>query len=226
MYPTQARPIVLAIVAVLGLGPIVASRFATAVAQDTLTTGAQSRTPGSNSRNATPAGEPEDNLNDVNQADSRVSVAPFLLAYRVAALRDTRSNALITRQDIQQARNERARRLQGDTRQIDQARRDADQRSANARSAGTPVTAVAIAPRLLIARGVNLPGLDLPATSRASSDDAGAACALACRADIRCRAFSWVRPGVSASTAQCWLKSGLPSARTDPNVTSGFFDHR
>src|SRR5690242_21604428 len=65
-------------------------------------------------------------------------------------------------------------------------------------------------------------------TNRGGSDfwnfelDSGAeACSAACAADARCRAFTWVRPGVQGVRARCWLKSAVPGATNDNNCISG-----
>lgn len=65
-------------------------------------------------------------------------------------------------------------------------------------------------------------------TNRGGSDfwnfelDSGAdACSAACAADARCRAFTWVRPGVQGVRARCWLKNAVPGATNDNNCISG-----
>ena len=65
-------------------------------------------------------------------------------------------------------------------------------------------------------------------TNRGGSDfwnfelDSGAdACAAACAGDARCRAFTWVRPGVQGARARCWLKNAVPGATNDNNCISG-----
>lgn len=37
-------------------------------------------------------------------------------------------------------------------------------------------------------------------------------CQRACNSDARCRAFTYVRPGIQGPTARCWLKHGVPPA--------------
>jgi hypothetical protein len=46
-------------------------------------------------------------------------------------------------------------------------------------------------------------------------------CASRCRAERRCRSWTWVRDGVMAPSPMCWLKSGLPSPVPDPVAISG-----
>ncbi len=70
-----------------------------------------------------------------------------------------------------------------------------------------------------IQHGINYPGMDLSSSETASDD--GMQCAQLCRANAQCRAFSWVRPGIQRGSAMCWLKSGVPTAKADPNVNSG-----
>jgi PAN domain len=46
-------------------------------------------------------------------------------------------------------------------------------------------------------------------------------CAEACAKDDRCRAWSYVKPGVSGPKALCRLKSAVPQAMADPCCVSG-----
>jgi hypothetical protein len=46
-------------------------------------------------------------------------------------------------------------------------------------------------------------------------------CRTDCANDPTCRAFTWVRPGIQGSKAQCWLKSAAPGASPDPCCVSG-----
>ncbi len=68
--------------------------------------------------------------------------------------------------------------------------------------------------------GVNLPGSDIRNMSLV--DGSPAQCERECISDRRCKAWSFVLPGVQGPLAQCWLKDnasiqGVP----DPKVTSG-----
>jgi hypothetical protein len=36
-------------------------------------------------------------------------------------------------------------------------------------------------------------------------------CSMACRRDYRCRAWTYVRPGVQGPRARCWLKYAVPA---------------
>jgi hypothetical protein len=46
-------------------------------------------------------------------------------------------------------------------------------------------------------------------------------CQQACEDEARCRAWTYVKPGVQASSARCWLKDGVPRARVDDCCVSG-----
>lgn len=52
-------------------------------------------------------------------------------------------------------------------------------------------------------------------------DATGSACAKACQADPRCRAFTYVRPGYSGASARCHLKDRLTRPRRKPCCLSG-----
>ena len=65
-------------------------------------------------------------------------------------------------------------------------------------------------------------------TNRAGSDyrsfetaDGAEVCATACSSDERCRAWAWVKPGLQAQAAVCWLKDQVPVARRDACCASG-----
>lgn len=48
-----------------------------------------------------------------------------------------------------------------------------------------------------------------------------ALCRNACNADSRCRAWTFVRPGVQGATARCWLKSVVPAGLANNCCVSG-----
>jgi hypothetical protein len=52
-------------------------------------------------------------------------------------------------------------------------------------------------------------------------DAQGAACAEACQADSRCRAWTYRRPGYGAAAARCYLKSEIKLPRKRPCCISG-----
>jgi PAN domain len=56
---------------------------------------------------------------------------------------------------------------------------------------------------------------------RTTADPAGARCHAACRADHRCRAWTYARPGYSGRSARCHLKSKIPRPRRKPCCISG-----
>jgi hypothetical protein len=67
--------------------------------------------------------------------------------------------------------------------------------------------------------GINMPGsdfsdFDLPY-------DNPALCRDACAADTMCVAYTFVRPGIQAAAARCWLKSSRPGAQAGDCCVSG-----
>jgi hypothetical protein len=57
---------------------------------------------------------------------------------------------------------------------------------------------------------------------RLPQEDCGPECCRdACRKDPRCKAYTWVKPGVQGPTARCWLKNAVPAKSTDYNTISG-----
>ena len=46
-------------------------------------------------------------------------------------------------------------------------------------------------------------------------------CQAECGADPKCKAFTYVKPGVQGSSARCWLKSGVPAAGRSSCCVSG-----
>lgn len=46
-------------------------------------------------------------------------------------------------------------------------------------------------------------------------------CQAACAMDHRCRAWTYVKPGVQGAQARCWLKNGVPAPIRDTNCISG-----
>ena len=49
-------------------------------------------------------------------------------------------------------------------------------------------------------------------------------CAIACEADGRCRAWTFVRPGVQGPSARCYLKNSHPALRQDACCVSGLIN--
>lgn len=66
--------------------------------------------------------------------------------------------------------------------------------------------------------GVNRPGLDFRQMSVGNDP---AQCRGACEADGKCRAWTFVRPGIQSVSAQCWLKHSVPSPVASNCCTSG-----
>lgn len=66
---------------------------------------------------------------------------------------------------------------------------------------------------------VNLPGMDF-FNFEVSTDDPGL-CREACERDGRCRAYTYVRPGVQGVYGRCWLKDSVPEQVADSNTVSG-----
>ena len=68
-----------------------------------------------------------------------------------------------------------------------------------------------------------------PDTNRPGSDyrnyrmdrDQPGRCAESCEGDPRCRAFTYVTPGVQGATARCWLKDSVPQAVSRSCCVSG-----
>jgi hypothetical protein len=46
-------------------------------------------------------------------------------------------------------------------------------------------------------------------------------CQEACRADGKCKAWSFVQPGVLGPVASCWLKSDVAESKSNPCCISG-----
>jgi hypothetical protein len=62
-------------------------------------------------------------------------------------------------------------------------------------------------------QNINLPGMDYKNFNLPSPDPR--LCQEACAADVNCRAFTYVKPGIQGREARCWLKSGVPRAVRD-----------
>jgi hypothetical protein len=65
----------------------------------------------------------------------------------------------------------------------------------------------------------NRPGLDL--VSHMLPKDDPAICRDYCRDDPRCRAWTYVKPGIQGPEPRCWLKSSVPPPFPDGNCVSG-----
>lgn len=70
------------------------------------------------------------------------------------------------------------------------------------------VAAPALAATATIEQGVNLLGMDYANAPSLSAIE----CRNRCLLDQRCRAYSYINPGVQGPQGRCWLKSGCPVA--------------
>jgi hypothetical protein len=67
--------------------------------------------------------------------------------------------------------------------------------------------------------GIDRPGSDyFSYTMRAPRDSL---CAWRCMQDARCRAWTYVRPGVQGPRARCWLKNAVPAPVRNNCCVSG-----
>lgn len=65
--------------------------------------------------------------------------------------------------------------------------------------------------------GFNLPGSDYANFSAASAS----VCRNSCGGDPRCRAWTWVKPGIQGPHGRCWLKHRVPTLVKDNCCDSG-----
>jgi hypothetical protein len=64
--------------------------------------------------------------------------------------------------------------------------------------------------------------IDRPGRDFSNSPSRGAAdCSFACQAENRCRAWTFVRPGIQGPSGRCWLKTAAPAAVRNSCCTSG-----
>ena len=54
-----------------------------------------------------------------------------------------------------------------------------------------------------------------------AADPDGAACRSACESDIKCRAWTYARPGYTGDTARCFLKNQIKPPHRQPGLMSG-----
>ena len=66
-------------------------------------------------------------------------------------------------------------------------------------------------------RGIDRPGSDFSNTPSNSAVD----CSFACQASNRCRAFTFVRPGIQGPSGRCFLKTSIAGAQQNDCCTSG-----
>jgi hypothetical protein len=65
----------------------------------------------------------------------------------------------------------------------------------------------------------NRPGNDYKDLDLSEADPT--LCRDACQKEKRCKAWTYVKPGIQADNARCWLKSPIPAAVPDENCVSG-----
>jgi hypothetical protein len=80
-------------------------------------------------------------------------------------------------------------------------------------------TVSANAPLYAMEQGVDRPGDDYKDFDLASADPK--LCATACTGDAKCKAWTYVKPGIQGDKARCWLKNKVPSPLQDENCVSG-----
>ena len=67
--------------------------------------------------------------------------------------------------------------------------------------------------------GVDRPGMDYTSFNLARANPL--ACQTSCNIDYRCKAWTYVRPGVQGPTARCWLKHAVPAPVRSTCCSSG-----
>ncbi len=50
-------------------------------------------------------------------------------------------------------------------------------------------------------------------------------CQWKCQQDVKCKAWTFVNPGVQGKYARCWLKYAIPKAVPNSCCTSGYIGH-
>jgi hypothetical protein len=86
--------------------------------------------------------------------------------------------------------------------------------------AGKPkINVNAGAPQYAMEQGVNRNGSDYKDLDLASAEPA--LCAQACAGETKCKAWTYVKPGVQGDKAKCWLKDTVPQPSPDENCVSG-----
>jgi len=86
--------------------------------------------------------------------------------------------------------------------------------------AGKPKQAVStIASQYVMEQGIDRTGDDYNDFDLASADPK--LCADACMGEAKCKAWTYVKPGVQGDSARCWLKDRVPPPLNDENCVSG-----
>jgi hypothetical protein len=99
------------------------------------------------------------------------------------------------------------------------------------RAPAAPPTVAVMAPMLAVATlpvvdpsmraGTDLPGGDYHVFDLPESEPIPHACEAACRQDPRCRAWTWLQPGVQGPNARCWLKDEMRKPAANAACVSG-----
>lgn len=71
----------------------------------------------------------------------------------------------------------------------------------------------------MLEKGVDRRGMDYRSFDLKKADPR--LCAQACLDDPKCRAFTYVEPGLQGANARCWLKKGVPEAAKRKGCVSG-----
>ena len=85
-----------------------------------------------------------------------------------------------------------------------------------------PLPKPPVAPVLMgksLEHDIDRPGKDIRSFTLSSPDPN--MCREECLKDPKCRAFTYVKPGVQSPQAKCWLKNGVPSQVKNTNCISG-----
>jgi hypothetical protein len=80
-------------------------------------------------------------------------------------------------------------------------------------------TAATVPPQYVMEQDTNRFGEDYKDLDLDTPDPA--LCAEACMREAKCRAWTYVKPGVQADNAKCWLKNKVPPPSPDDNCVSG-----
>jgi hypothetical protein len=80
---------------------------------------------------------------------------------------------------------------------------------------GVTIQGTALADTILV--NTNLPGSDY-SNMEVRGDDA---CRNACLDDLKCQAWTFVKPGIQGRSAHCWLKDKVPQAEPSSCCKSG-----
>jgi hypothetical protein len=83
----------------------------------------------------------------------------------------------------------------------------------------TGITGITSTPKYTMEQGIDRTGDDYKDFDLALSDPK--LCADACTLEAKCKAWTYVKPGVQGDKAHCWLKDKVPPPLQDENCVSG-----